>query len=106
MNDVSLKARLYLQGFDGVEVKSGIIRNCEVVPDVAVIPHGILGLADGCLSGQLNLEKVFIPTSVNFIGEGVFSNCPNLRLIIAPYSLSDLEDKLLCGTVAVIEYKG
>lgn len=100
MCDDTLRAKLYLQGFEKVQIENKVIVDCTVVPDIAIIPYGVEGLADGCMSGQLNLRRVLVPSSIKEIGEGVFSNCPNLELIVLDVNIQVFEEDILRGTNA------
>lgn len=104
MNDRTLGAILEYQGVRGIVVRNGIICSVSYSPERILIPEGIIGLHDSCFSGQDNLLYVRLPRSVALVGDNVFSNCINLKVIRIHDEQKELECKLRLGNNCLIEY--
>jgi len=102
VRDDVLYANFKMQGAAGVKIRDGVLLCCERTREVLSIPIGIVSLADGCLSGNNIIKKVFVPYTVESVGTGVFSNCQALRNIVIPQCLWLYTDKIRSGTNALV----
>lgn len=65
------------------------IKYCRVDDKTIYIPETIEGasvkkIGDFCFSGNKSAEIIVLPDSVKQIGQYAFSNCPNLKKVVAP----------------------
>lgn len=105
MKDDCLLAELLIQGATGISLRDGKLGYCKSSRAVLSIPRGITALADGCLSGNNILERVYIPDTVQTVGIGVLSNCKALRIIVIPQCLYMHMDRLKSGTEASVVFR-
>ena len=66
------------------------VRNEDVVN--AVIPEGVLGIADEAFRGCSKLETISIPNTVKAIGVHAFAQCVSLKSITIPSSVTAISD--------------
>lgn len=93
---------------NGMIIVNHILVAC--VPDLAsnyygiVIPNGVTRLNDYCFK-NCNFKKVIIPTSVETIGKGAFSDCTNLLHVELPHGLIAIEDHTFarCTSLALVK---
>ncbi len=52
-------------------------------------------IGKGAFSANQPLQKVFLPETLTYLGEGCFSNCRNLKYINIPGSVSEIKSELL-----------
>jgi hypothetical protein len=100
----SYLVRLKLQGADGVEFRDDCLLSCKSAPTSLSIPKGVLDLKSGCLSGQPDLERVSLPSTLIHIGDACFANCPNLRVIKCYPQMKPFEETLKYGNKAEVVY--
>lgn len=93
-----------VQGAKGVVLDGTTLSTCSTTPISLTIPKGITVLGKSCLSGQDNLKRIIISSSVINIERNCLANCPNLELIRIPKSLSIFEPILKYGNNAKIDY--
>lgn len=103
MSDV-LIAKLLIQGCNGVKFSNLNILSCEYAPRSVIVPTGVVGLCDGCFSGQCDLVCITLPRSIKYVGDSVLGNCTNLKVIRLPIELKCYASLLLSGTEARIDY--
>ena len=63
----------------------------EREPDIisVTIPDSVRRIENYAFAGRTETERIFVPASVIFFGDGVFEDCPNLTLIVAPGSAAE-----------------
>lgn len=100
----SIYVKLIFQGTQGVVIEGTKIKSCISTPNSLSIPKGISALGKSCFSGQDNLERIYLPSSVILVEAKCFANCPNLRLIKCHDNLRKFEDILKYGNNAEVIY--
>lgn len=100
-----LETKLALQGVKGIKLVGTRLESCDFVPSFVTIPYGITSIGMGCFSGQNNLERIFLPSSIIDIESLCFANCTNLRVIKCYESLRKFERILKYGNNAEVVYK-
>ena len=76
-----------VQGAIDVRIANGVMFSCGFLPEWFTVPPGVVGLLDGCMSGQPMLCEVRLPYTLRDVGHCVFANCPRLRRIYVPGAL-------------------
>lgn len=102
--DSPIGAKLLIQGARGVVIEGTMIRSCISTSISLSIPRGITVLCKSCFSGQDNLERVKLPSSIVSVEPKCFANCPNLKTIYCYSSLQSFEGILKYGNNAEVVY--
>ena len=100
MSDARIEAMMYWQGFEGVRLENGVLKEVGHAPPHVILSEGIIGLSRSCFSGQADLEWVVLPSNLQFVDEYVFSNCPKLTIIGIYAGQERFKNNLLYGNVA------
>lgn len=79
--DSKAETKLKVQGVVGAVIKDGVFKTCISAPTSLTIPKEIKTLGRGCLSGQDNLERIILSSSVIEVEDYCLANCPNLKVI-------------------------
>ena len=103
-DDSFIRLKLEMQEVKGAVVVDSVLKDCKLTPNVLSIPKGVRVLANGCLSGQDNLSVLILPSTIEFVGDSVLSNCPNLVMIKCYSDLRLYEKKLMYGNKAKVFY--
>lgn len=100
----SIYTKLVIQGTKGVVIEGTKLMSCISTPVSLSIPKGISVIGKSCFSGQDNLERIYIPSSVIRIENMCFANCPKLRVIKCHNNLRVFENILKYGNNAEVIY--
>lgn len=104
--------------FENSDINNGIIRVPEsftVIPDGALrcsrglteiyIPDSVQSIGNHVFDGCLNLKKVRLPARLSRISEGLFQDCTSLRSVHIPASVREIARQAFSGCSALKEIK-
>ena len=81
-----------------------IIGSKGTVASNVVFRNNTKGIADYALYYNGNIVDVSIPVSVNYVGNGAFSNCPSIKRIWIPLSVTSIEAQAFAACSSLTIY--
>ena len=77
------------------------VENCRT--DVLSLPPSLRSLEEEALCGDESLAGVLLPEGLETLGDRVLEQCPNLRLLRLPASLTAIGENSFSGAVLLLE---